>query len=132
MARPKTPATTSSLGPPARVPTTPEEVERLNIGLAAELASKQLRDGTVSAQVQVHYLKMGTSIYELEKEKLRADVKLAEARVHAIESAEKVAELFEGAIKAMVSYTGGDPEAVSAGDFHDMSVLEEGQQPREE
>lgn len=119
MARPKSAASSAS-EPPRRVPTTPEEVERLNIGLAAELASQQLRDGTVSAQVQVHYLKMGEAKYKLEEEKLRGEIKLQEARVHAIESAEKMAELFEGAIKAMVSYTGGDPSEVSLEDFHRM------------
>ena len=53
----------------------PEARENQMIALAVDLAEQQLRDGTASAQVITHFLKLGTSKAELEKEKLRQENK---------------------------------------------------------
>lgn len=94
--------------PPA---TSPEDNERRLISLATELAERQLEDGTASAQVITHYLKLGTSREQLEQEKLRKEGMLLAARVEAMESAQRVEALYSEALKAMRSYQGHFDEA---------------------
>lgn len=128
MARPKSTKTLSMPAEPERpprVPTTPEEAEAVNIGLAVDLASKQLKEGTVSAQVQVHYLKLGTAQHRLELRKLEGEIELQKARVSAIESAAQMAQMFEDAIKAMVEYGGGDVESVQLEDMYKPDAVPE-------
>ena len=89
----------------------PEARENQLISLAVDLAEQQLRDGTASSQVITHFLKLGTSRAELEKEKLKQENKLMEARTKAIESADEMKILYDNAIKAMRNYAGyGDPD----------------------
>lgn len=75
------------------------------INLAVNLAEKQLRDGTASAQVITHYLKLGTEKERLEREKLRHETALLESKKHAIENAEHTEELYRNAIEAMREYS---------------------------
>lgn len=89
---------------------TPEARENQLISLAVDLAERQLIEGTASAQVITHYLKLGTANARLERERLEKENKLLEAKTKAIESAEKVEELYSAAIKAMREY-GGHGEA---------------------
>ena len=89
--------------PPA---TTREGRENQMISLAVELAEKQLREGTASAQVISHYLKLGTTREQLEQEKLSRENKLLEAKADAIASAKRVEELYSTALDAMRSYAG--------------------------
>jgi hypothetical protein len=89
----------------------PEARESQMISLAVDLAEQQLRDGTASSQVITHYLKLGTTKAELEKEKLKRENKVLEAKAKAIESAEEMKVLYDNAIKAMRNYAGyGDPD----------------------
>ena len=76
------------------------------ISLAMDLAEKQLREGTASAQVQVHFLKLGTEKARLEKTKLEREIELMKAKREQIESAQRSEELFERAIAAMKQYSG--------------------------
>lgn len=90
---------------------TPEARENQMISLAVDLAERQLIEGTASSQVITHFLKLGTTKAELEKEKLKNENKLLEAKTKATESAEEVKVLYENAIKAFRNYNGqGDPE----------------------
>lgn len=90
---------------------TPEARENQMISLAVDLAEQQLRDGTASSQVITHFLKLGTTKAELEKEKLKRENKVLEAKAKAIESSEEVKVLYENALKAMRNYAGyGDPD----------------------
>ena len=90
---------------------TPEARENQMIALAVDLAEQQLRDGTASAQVITHYLKLGTTKAELEKEKLQEENKLLRAKTEALENAKNYNELVEKAINAMRNYQGmGDPD----------------------
>ena len=99
---------TSSMGRPA---INPEERENQMINLAVNLAEQQLRDGTASSQVITHFLKLGTTKAELEKEKLRNENEVLKAKAKSIESAEEVKVLYENALKAMRNYGGyGDPD----------------------
>lgn len=91
--------------PPAR---TPEERENQLISMAVDLAEKQLREGTASAQVITHYLKLGTTRERLEKEMLRTQMANLEAKTEAITSAKRIEELYSDAIRAMKEYGGED------------------------
>lgn len=104
---PRRPTSSSSEGPSRRRPaTTPEDRETQMIELADNLAERQLRDGTASAQVITHYLKLGSSRERLEQEKLGLETKLVAAKTEAIANQAKTEELFAEAIKAMRAYQG--------------------------
>ncbi len=89
--------------PPA---TTPEGRENQLISLAVDLAEKQLVQGTASAQVISHYLKLGSSREKLEQERLAKENELLDAKRDAIASAQRVEELYKTALDAMRSYAG--------------------------
>lgn len=89
----------------------PEARENQMIALAVDLAEQQLIDGTASSQVITHFLKLGTTKAELEKEKLRRENEVLSAKAKAYQSGEEMKELYENAIKAMRDYAGqGDPD----------------------
>lgn len=89
----------------------PENRENQMIALAVNLAEQQLRDGTASSQVITHFLKLGTTKAELEKEKLRRENEVLSAKAKAYQSGEEMKELYENAIKAMRDYAGqGEPD----------------------
>lgn len=88
-----------------RPATTPEARENQLISLAVDLAEKQLREGTASSQVITHYLKLGSSRAELEKEKLRKENALLEAKTESLESTKRIEELYLGALEAMKNYS---------------------------
>ena len=86
---------------------TPEARENQLISLAVDLAEKKLLDGTASSQILIHYLKLGSTRMELEKEKIRKENILLEAKAGAIESSKRTEELFQKALEAMREYGGG-------------------------
>lgn len=89
----------------------PEAREQQMISLAMDRAEDQLRDGTASSQVIVHFLKLATSKAELEKEKLRQENKVLSAKADAYESDKRNGEMYEKAIAAMRKYQGaGDAD----------------------
>lgn len=90
--------------------TTPEGREQQMINLADKLAEKQLREGTATSQVMVHYLKLGTRQHELELEKLRKENQLREAQIEQLASAQRMEGLFEEAIRAFRGYNGDDSD----------------------
>lgn len=73
---------------------------------AVDLAEKQLQDGTASAQVISHYLKLASSREKLEQERLRADIELQRTKKEAMESAKRVEEMYGEALNAMRRYAG--------------------------
>lgn len=93
--------------PPAK---SPEARENQMIDLAIDLAEQQLMDGTASAQVITHYLKLGTMKEKLERENLRKEIELKAAKAEAIQSNQRVEELYARALTAMKTYTGGEPD----------------------
>lgn len=84
----------------------PEARENQMISLAQDCAEQQMRDGTASAQVIVHYLKLGSSRNKLEQEKLKHENLLLEAKADAIQSTKHTEELYANALKAMRLYSG--------------------------
>lgn len=103
---PKAKTTSSGSTGKMRPALTPEARENQMISLAVDLAEKQLREGTASSQVITHFLKLGSTKAELEKEKLRKENNVLEAKAKAIESSEEVKVLYENALKAMRNYAG--------------------------
>jgi hypothetical protein len=91
-----------------RPATTPEGREKQLISLAVDLAEKQLADGTASAQVISHYLKLSSSRERLEQEKLAHENELLVAKSEALASQKRVEELYKSALDAMKSYSGQD------------------------
>lgn len=85
---------------------TPEARESQLIAKAARLAEQQLEDGTASAQVITHYLKLGSTREQLEQERLRHENELLKVKREAIESQKQIEELYRNAITAMRSYSG--------------------------
>ena len=92
--------------PPA---TTPEARENQLISAAMDLAEKQIREGTASAQVISHFLKLGSSREELEQERLRNDNSLTLQKISEIQSRENVEGLYKDALRAMSTYQGNAP-----------------------
>lgn len=107
MPRAKTKVGETKKKPPAR---TPEGRENQLISLAVDLAEKQLSEGTASAQVITHFLKLATAKESLEKEKLIQENMLLKAKTEQIKSQQRVDELYLEAIKAMKTYTGAEEE----------------------
>ncbi len=90
---------------------TPEARENQMISLAVDLAEKQLQEGTASSQVITHYLKLGSTKQQLEKQKLEEENKLLRAKTENIQSMGRIEELYEEAINAMRNYSGqGDSD----------------------
>lgn len=65
-------------------------------------------EGTASAQVITHYLKLGSEREKLERDILAEQKKLVAAKTEAIESSKQIEELYREAIAAMRSYSGQD------------------------
>ena len=88
----------------SRTARTPEARENQLISLAIDLAEQQLRDGTASAQVITHYLKLASTKDRLEKEIMEEQKELLRAKTDAVKSAKTREDLYANAIDAMRSY----------------------------
>jgi len=84
----------------------PESRENQMISLAESQAEQMLLEGRAPTAIVVHYLKLGTTKNQLEKEKLKKENILLEAKANAIESAARSEELYARAIEAMRVYSG--------------------------
>ena len=92
--------------PGRRPASTPEGRESQIISDAFDLAEKQIREGTASAQVIVHFLKAASPRESLERDRLIQENKLLQARVDQLASNKKIEELYSEALAAMTSYQG--------------------------
>lgn len=86
--------------------TTPEAKEKQLISLAVDLAEEQIRNGTASAQVLTHYLKLGSTRERLEQQRLRKENDLLVVKTEVLASAKRVEELYASALDAMRAYSG--------------------------
>jgi len=100
-----------------RPATTPEARENQLIAAAVDLAEQQLLNGTASAQVISHYLKLGSSREKLEQQRLALENEFLEQKTEALRAAARVEELYSKALDAMRSYSG--QEAIESGDYDD-------------
>jgi phage repressor protein C with HTH and peptisase S24 domain len=85
---------------------TPEAREQQLVSLAYDLAEKQLAEGTASAQVITHYLKIGSTREQLELEELRQKTKLLDAKIEDINNAQDMKQLYAEAMSAFAGYSG--------------------------
>lgn len=91
--------------PPAK---TPEARQRQMMSYAEDLAEEQLLNGTASAQVITHYLKLATIRERLEQEKLSRENELLKAKQEQIKNQERDSEMYQKVIDAMRTYSGHD------------------------
>lgn len=94
---------------PRRRATTPEGRENQLVALAVDLAERQLREGTASAQVISHFLKLGSTREQLEQQRLEHENALLQAKAEALAASGRIEELIANAVAAMRSYTGQEP-----------------------
>lgn len=98
---------------------TPEGRENQLISLASDLAERQLSNGTASAQVITHFLKLGSTREKLEQERLQRENLLLSAKVDQMASAKHVEELYETALNAMRTYSGNEVSSYEEDDYYD-------------
>ena len=84
----------------------PETRENQLISLAMDLAEKQLVEGTASSQVISIFLKLGTTMAQLEKKKLEYDTELLKVKKESIESEQRSEEMYSKALEAFRNYNG--------------------------
>ena len=106
MGRTKIVSSSKADKPKAKPARTPEGREQQLISLAVDLAEEQLRNGTASAQVITHYLKLGTENAKLEREILKQQKELISAKTENLLSAKRTEEKYQEAIEAMMRYQG--------------------------
>ena len=85
---------------------TPEERENRLISLATDLAEKQLEEGTASAQVITHFLKLGSTKEKLEQQMMATQMRNIEAKTDVIQTAKRVEDMYKEALMAMSLYSG--------------------------
>lgn len=108
----KEPSSNSSeSGRPKRRPaTTQKGRENQLVSLAEDLAERQIRDGTASAQVISHYLKLGSSREILEQQRLEHENALLEVKRESILRDQRREDDYKVVMKALRSYHGYEPE----------------------
>lgn len=79
----------------------PEARDNQLIALSVDLAEKQLREGTASSQVIVHYLKLAAN-----REKTRLENELLKAKTQSLKSSEESKKIYEEALKVFAAYAG--------------------------
>lgn len=102
-----------------RPATSPEGRENQLISLASDLAERQLSNGTASAQVITHFLKLGSTRERLEQERLQRENLLLSAKVDQMASAKHVEELYTQALNAMKTYSGNEVSSYEEDDYED-------------
>lgn len=102
----KTKVASNDVIPRQRPAESPDAREKQMCNYAVDLAERQLREGTASSAVIVHYLKLATVNSQLEREKMELEKELLVAKTEALQSARKMDETYANAIKAMQEYSG--------------------------
>jgi hypothetical protein len=100
--------------PPA---TSPKGREDQLIAMAFDAAEDQIRAGKATSQLLTHFLKLGSTREELERQKLQQENELLKAKVESLASEGRIEQLYKDAIVAMRIYSGGPEEAADAEDL---------------
>ncbi|MCC8049717.1 MAG: hypothetical protein LIP10_03525 [Clostridiales bacterium] len=120
MTRSKKSSESSGLNTPKTMPaTTPEGRENQLCSLAVDLAEKQLREGTASPSVVVHYLKLASTRERIEKEMLEKKVELMTAQKESLDAAQRIEEVYTKALDAMRLYSGNSQKSEEDDDYED-------------
>lgn len=88
---------------------TREDRENQLIQLAVDVAEKQLIDGTASAQVITHYLKLGSTSEKLAQQFKEEEIKLLRIKQETIASQRRSEALMTEALNAFKAYSGNGP-----------------------
>lgn len=73
------------------------------------LAERQILEGTASAQVITHFLKLGSSREALEQHKIAMENELLKTKREILESEKRTEALYRDALVAMSQYQGRPP-----------------------
>lgn len=76
-----------------------------------------MREGTASAQVITHFLKLGSTRERLEQQKMRYETELLQAKKDHMDSTARQEELYKQALQAMSSYGGHDEPGFEDDDY---------------
>lgn len=95
--------------PKRRPRTTPQGRENEMVNLAFAVAEKQMRDGTASAQVITHYLKLGSSREREEQNRLRSENALLKEKINSMASMQESGSSAKEALDAFRAYAGQEP-----------------------
>lgn len=93
-----------------RPATSPEAREQQLVGMAYDLAERQLRDGSASSQMITHLMKSGSVREQLEQQRIEHEIELARVKAESMAKADRMEGLMEDAILAMRSYKGEEEE----------------------
>lgn len=85
---------------------TPEGRENQLINAAVDLAEKQIKDGTASSAVIVHYLKLATAREKASHAKILADIELSNSKIDMMDAQKKATATAQDAINAILKYSG--------------------------
>lgn len=88
----------------------PAAKENEMISLAMDCAEQQMRDGTASSAVIVHFLKLGTEKSKVELAKLEHETALLQAKTNALESSARNEELTAKVLDALKLYGGASDD----------------------
>lgn len=110
------PKGTSNNSPAGRKAIDPDARENQLIALAVDLAEQQLREGTASAQVITHYLKLAASKAdrELDRQTKERELELITAKTDNLKSTQRIEDMYAEAMSAFSTYSGK-----ADGDYHD-------------
>lgn len=86
--------------------TTVEARENKIIRLVYDLVEERVLKKTATSQETTHFLKIGSTLAKLEKEKLENENILLRAKAESLVSRKKVEELYTEAVKAFKTYSG--------------------------
>ena len=89
---------------------TPEARENQLMDLAVDLAEKQLSEGTASAMLITHYVRMASQKNRLEQLKLEKEIEFLRAKTEAYEADRQSDEKYERALRAFSLYSGHPEE----------------------
>lgn len=84
----------------------PEARENQMIAKAVKEVERRLDDGSISSQLLTVLLKLATTKYQLELEKLRSDIDLQHSKVQEIEDKSTSSDKYAAALAAFKSYKG--------------------------
>lgn len=92
---------------PKRKPAlTPEARENQLINKVYDEVERRIDNGTATSQMLTHFLKLGSSKAELEREKLKHENILLEAKTNQIEATTRTEEIVGNALEAFKLYSG--------------------------
>lgn len=116
VARRSNPGLSGSRRPTAK---SPDEREHQLIDAAVDLAEQQIRDGSASAQVITHFLKLGSSRERHEQERLKHEIALMETKRENMESERRTESLMREALDAFRNYSGAPEPEPTQDDTYD-------------